>query len=541
MNATKRKFNTLLQGLGGKSSPTSLPSDNFDDLDDSIMVRHSDLATAAASVLHRAPTAGSTASGESTRAPVSALTAELLAKRRRTGVPGSMPLNEPGATIRTLVSNVTIRKSTSKAAENKAPTEPPRYCPSDRGQLIKRLGTFQELTEWTPKPDKVNEIEWAKRGWICSGKETVRCSLCNKELVVKTSKRDSEGKDVSVLAGSEFEEALVKKFAELIVEAHQEDCLWRRRGCDDTLLRLSLTSPQTALPSLRQRYDELCMRPAFLPYDFNLRLPDSMQLQTIKSQLPPRFFTDPPPPKTNPPATKPNDVALALALAGWQGLSNTRIGQVPNSASCTTCLRRLGLWMFKSREVNPDTNEVIIPAPMDHLDPVREHRFFCPWRNAASQRNPGSNIAEAEDKMAWEILLQTLRNAAYLRNQGSHKKSTTSRHGRSKSSIAPTTPTPNAASSPGGRPGTAGGSELSDEQLLMLGSDMADDGEEGVEEDKKRWARLRRVKSLFETKAGKKLRRLSRPGSVVSRPDTAKSTTPSHPDDATTASGAGAE
>ncbi|KAK8045590.1 hypothetical protein PG993_005614 [Apiospora rasikravindrae] len=498
MNATKRKFNNLIQGLGGKSTPTSPSSNSFDDIDDPTMVRHSDLATATASVLNRAPTAGSTASAESTptstRAPVSALTAELLSKRRRTGVPGSTHANEPGATIRTLVSNVTVRKSTSKANENSFSNEPPRYCPSDRGQLIKRLATFQELTEWTPKPDKVNEIEWAKRGWICSGKETVRCSLCNKELVVNTSKRDSEGKDVSVLAGSEFAEALVKKFAEQIVEAHQEDCLWRRRGCD-------------AIPELRQRYDELCIRPAFLPYDFNLRLPHSMQLQTIKAQLPPKFFTDPPPPKTIPPTTKPNDVALALAVAGWQGLSNARIGQVPNSASCTTCLRRLGLWMFKSREVNPDTKEVIIPAPMDHLDLVREHRFFCPWRNAASQKNPGSNIAEAEDKMAWEILLQTLRNSAYLRSQGSHKKSTTPRHGE--------------------RPTTAGGTELSDEQLLMMSPETVDDGEEGADEDKKRWARLRRVKSLFESKAGKKLRRMSRPGSVVSsRPDTAKSTTP---------------
>ncbi|KAK8878763.1 zf-C3HC-domain-containing protein [Apiospora arundinis] len=541
MNATKRKFNTLLQGLGGKPSPTSLPSENIDDLDAPTMAGYTDLATATASVLHRTPTAGSTASTDSTRAPVSALTAELLSKRRRTAAARPMTLNEPGATIRTLVSNVTIRKSTSRAAEKKTPTEPPRYCPSDRGQLIKRLATFQELTEWTPKPDKVNEIEWAKRGWVCSGKETVRCSLCHKELVVVTSKRDSEGQDVSVLAGSEFEEALVKKFAQLIVEAHQEDCLWKRRGCDDTLLRLSLTSPQTALPSLRQRYDELCMRPAFLPYDFNLRLPDAMQLQTIKSQLPPRFFTDPPPPPTNPPAAKPNDVALALALAGWQGLSNARIGQVPNSASCTTCLRRLGLWMFKSREINQDTNEVIIPAPMDHLDPVREHRFFCPWRNPVSQRNPGSNTTEADDKMAWEILLQTLRNAAYLRSQGSHKKSTTPAHGRSKSSIVPTTPTPNTASPLSRRrPGTAGGEEdTSDEHLLMLSPDLVGDDEDGAEraaEDKQRWARLRRVKSLFETKAGKKLRRLSRPGSVVSRPDTAKSGTPD-----TTASGAGAE
>ncbi|KAK7932645.1 mRNA export factor rsm1 [Apiospora marii] len=523
MNATKRKFNTLLQGLGGKTSATSLPSDNFDDLDESTMVRHNDLATATASVLNRTPTAGSTASAESTRAPVSALTAELLSKRRRTGVPGSTPVNEPGATIRTLVSNVTIRKSTSSRVPNNLPSEPPRYCPSDRAQLIKRLATFSELTEWTPKPDKVNEIEWAKRGWICSGKETVRCSLCNKELVVNTSRRGSQGSDVS---GSEFEEALGNKFAELIVEAHQEDCLWRRRGCDDTLLRLSLTSPQTALPELRQRYDELCMRPAFLPYFFNLRLPDAMQLKMVKSHLPTTFFTDPPPPKTNPPGVETERCSFGSCLNRMAGSLQPTYWTSPEF--CLMCNMHAPFGIVDVQE---------------QRDPVREHRFFCPWRNAASQRNPGSSIAEAEDKMAWEILLQTLRNSAYLRNQGSHKKSTTPRHGRSKSSNAPTTPTPHAASSPGERPGTAGGSELTDEQLMMLGSPDTMDGEEDEgAEDKKRWARLRRVKSLFETKAGKQLRRLSRPGSVVSsRPDTAKSATPSHPDTPTTATAVGAE
>ncbi|CRK38307.1 hypothetical protein BN1723_018676, partial [Verticillium longisporum] len=39
-----------------------------------------------------------------------------------------------------------------------------KYAPNDRAELLKRLATFQEITDWTPKPDLVNEIEWAKRG-----------------------------------------------------------------------------------------------------------------------------------------------------------------------------------------------------------------------------------------------------------------------------------------------------------------------------------------------------------------------------------------
>lgn len=279
-----------------------------------------------------------------------------------------------------------------------------------------------------------------------------------------------------------------------------------------------MTNPQTALPALRERYDELCSRPAFLPYVFNLRLPPSLSLDTIKAHLPTTFFTDPAP-ASSITATAPNDVALALALTGWQGLTNARIGAVPNSASCTTCLRRLGLWMFKSKEVDPETNQILVPAPMDHLDPVREHRFFCPWRNPAAQRNSGSKAAAAESKAAWEVLTLTVRNAAYLSGRARSPKSAPASakkgHGRSQSSIVPGSRTP----------GTLGG--LDDPPSLMLGPDMVDEEEDETErdaEDKKRWARLRRVKSLFDTKNGRKLRRtVSRPGTAASRPETARS------------------
>ena len=173
------------------------------------------------------------------RAPVSALTAELLSKRRRTAVPSSpAAADENESTIRTIVSNVTVKTWSPRRTPSAAVArEPPRYCPSDRDQLIRRLGTFQELTEWTPKPDKVNEIEWAKWGWVCVGKERVRCTLCNKELVVKTNKREVDGNEVPLAPGSELEQALVDRFAALIVEAHQEDCLWARQGCDGKLAR----------------------------------------------------------------------------------------------------------------------------------------------------------------------------------------------------------------------------------------------------------------------------------------------------------------
>ncbi|KAI1178359.1 C3HC zinc finger-like-domain-containing protein [Nemania sp. FL0916] len=515
MNATKRKFNTLLQGIGPRAPLAPDPKDGLTFPDDE-GVASSPLSRLSASISNTTPVKAttSTLSTYSTFHTPSP-SAELLGKRRRIG---NIEMASPQQkTATATVSNIVMKKWTPSATattvsskKRDTSTAPPKYCPSDRDELIRRLGTFQELTEWTPKPDRVNEIEWAKRGWICQGKERVRCTLCHKELVVKTNTRTVEGKEAPVVVGSDVEHGLAKRFSELIIEAHEEDCLWRRHGCDDSLLRLPLAVPKAALASLRDRYDDLCTRSSFLPYAFNLRLPSTLDLKTVRSQLPPTFFTDPPPPKTNP--SSPSDVALALALTGWQGLTNPRIGAVPNSATCATCLRRLGLWMFKSKEVDEVTGEIIVPAPMDHLDPLREHRLFCPWRNATAQQNPGAKTKD--NKAAWEVLAQTLKNSAYLRQEG--EKSTQRSLFHRPAASLPGTPFRNRGQ---------GGDGQAD---VMMTPDKPEDEEEDMAardaKDKERWAKLRRVKSLFETKGKKILQRtVSRPGTATSRPPTAHS------------------
>ncbi|GAB1315688.1 hypothetical protein MFIFM68171_05898 [Madurella fahalii] len=582
----KRKFNALLQGIGNR--PSTAVSERGD-LDDNI-----------------ADPASSPASQRSSPHPsIRMANDELLNKKRRVGGPTltptkyGTPAQSSPASIRTVtsISNVTLRKwtpgsaSPGQAADSQGGLPPPKYCPGDREQLLRRLATFQELTDWTPKPDRVNEVEWAKRGWVCQGKERVKCTLCSRELVVRVNRKEVDGKEISVLIASEIAESVVDKYVELIVDAHAEDCLWRKKGCDDSLLRLPLLNPKLALQTLRQRYDELCERAPFLPYEFNLRLPPTLNLDTVISHLPPTFLTDPPPPPPPPPpssssssrttisttnqanpspqdttqqttATEPpkiNRPALALALLGWQSLTNTRINNapVPNSASCHTCLRRLGLWMFKSRAVDPDTYEVLVPAPMDHLDPLREHRFFCPWKNPAAQRNPaGRPLAAGErDKAGWEVLCLVLRNEAFIRERvgggggiggkGNGKGKGIGNghgHGRSKSS-APATGmdsggiaavgggggggnrvVPLAPKTPERRPVTSGGTPRlvvnDDDDAGAAGEVGGDDEEARRKKDQDMMSRLRRVKSLFNTKAGSKLRRLSRPGS---RPGTSHS------------------
>ncbi|KAF3810239.1 hypothetical protein GCG54_00002696 [Colletotrichum gloeosporioides] len=506
MNATKRKFNALIQGMG-RSSTSTKSSDDF-----SSLPAESPRPSTTSLPASTAGTSNTTNTNTDSNAkmPLS-IEEDILLKRRRLQALTERATikNTTTGVAATKVSNVVLKKWTPNSKETVVQVSS-KYAPTDRNELLKRLASFQEITDWTPKPDRVNEIEWAKRGWVCQGKDRVRCSLCNKELVVKLNKREVDGKEVPVLVASDVaEEALVEKYSDLIVTAHLDQCLWRRRGCDDSLLRLSLTNAKLSMEALRQRYEELCARKSFLPYEFNLRLPEGLNIDSVLAQLPEDFFTNPPPAKDSPDPKRPNKVALALAMTGWQGLTNPRIGAVPNSASCHTCLRRLGLWMFKSKEVNAE-GEVLVPAPMDHLDPIREHRFFCPWKNPVAQRLSTAKPGSESDMAAWKCLAQVLKNDAYLRGALDDRPKNKSWHNRGAS--VPSTPVRKG----GGAPTTPGGPYDSPSAATEPAGE--DDEKSRDAKDKERWARLRRVKSLFESKNAKKIRR------TLSRPGTARST-----------------
>jgi hypothetical protein len=176
--------------------------------------------------------------------------------------------------------------------------------------------------------------------------------------------------------------------------------------------------------------------------------------------------------------------------------------------------------MFKSKEVDPETNTILVPAPMSHLDPLREHRFFCPWKNGHAQRNPGARPTPKgeADKAGWEVLAQVLKNDAYLRSRGAAAARSDTLHARSKSTNVPQSAPPTTLSTPG-RPTTAGSGVVGrghDGPLPAFGPGVDEEDEDEATttaKDKERWARLRRVKSLFNTKAGSKLKRtISRPG-----------------------------
>lgn len=359
----------------------------------------------------------------------------------------------------------------------------PNFAPWDRGQFLERLKTYRHVDKWTGKPERINEVQWAKRGWSCVGKERVGCvGGCGKEVVIiledgredrqdtdetqDSEKRPSDEEEDEDEWREKAQEQLVEKYAEMVVTSHESGCLWRRKGCDgmsytsmtalanvlrnsvDTIQRLPLAHHKTAIDDLRQRYHSLVAIASELPPDPST--PPGLDLSSISQDLYPLLH----PPSLEPPSTTPssppnppaNDIttttttatanttpppplntsALALALLGWQAEANHVIGL----ATCTACFRRLGLWLFRPSPAPPSSSDSPdIQSSMHRLDLVSEHRDYCPWVNAQAQngsttdKSPQQRTSLDGGLTGWQSLLRAV-NACLL-----HKRHTIGNNG----------------------------------------------------------------------------------------------------------------
>lgn len=325
---------------------------------------------------------------------------------------------------------VTAKQPTPMIATMNEERKTPNFAPWDRGQFLERLKTYRHVDKWMGKPERINEVQWAKRGWSCVGKERVGCvGGCGKEVVItlESSREempdDEETQDTEERPSDEQEdedewrekaqEQLVEKYAEMIVTSHDGGCLWRRKGCDgtrdpsstapanaltnpaDTIQRLPLAHHKIAMDDLRQRYHSLAAIAPELPPDPST--PEAFDLPSLSQKLTPLLH----PPSPDPPT--PNSSALALALFGWQAEQ----GHVIGLATCPACFRRLGLWLFKP----PPSSSPSSPASqssMHRLDPVSEHRDYCPWINALAQNGTTARRTSLDGLAGWEALLRAV-------------------------------------------------------------------------------------------------------------------------------------
>lgn len=228
-----------------------------------------------------------------------------------------------------------------------------------------------------------------------------------------------------------------------------------------------------ALDSLRIRYESLAEMASELPS--RLSTPSSFDADKIAHNVPRIFQTRPVTPSTEVslPSSDPKPLnleALTLALFGWQAEPN----HITGLATCTACFRRLGLWLFKSA-LTPSDGSTTESASMTRLDVVGEHRDYCPWVNGISQSGSAAlrrSTSSMHGLAGWETLLRVLRNV---------QDSTT------ESERSPI-PDPDGAAS----------------EAASVASSYAGPEEKASrdEKDKERWAKLKRLKRIFNVKRG---------------------------------------
>ena len=149
----------------------------------------------------------------------------------------------PGKSLgRPVIGTVRAVGARAPPAQPSTPRKEPYFQPYSQDHFLGRLKTFADVRKWTNKPDAIDEVQWAKRGWSCDIWNAVACKGgCEQRVVVnlRPKRKDKDGNDIEMSEDLAYDvdEALVGKYEELIVEGHGEDCLWRKRGCSGRFLR----------------------------------------------------------------------------------------------------------------------------------------------------------------------------------------------------------------------------------------------------------------------------------------------------------------
>ncbi|GAB7349377.1 hypothetical protein MBLNU459_g8502t1 [Dothideomycetes sp. NU459] len=370
--------------------------------------------------------------------PSQATTAEPSSKRIRSGASTASlatTLHRRNVSTTSTASANTIAKTPAPPTRD-APAPPtrdapppptrtaPNFAPWSHDAFITRLHTYSPVTMWHPKPDAVNEVEWAKRGWSCVDTNTVACrGGCGNRLVVNvdpivrrrltnqsdSASHDQEAEEDGEDDQEEMEQALVDRYKHLVLEGHAEGCLWRQAACKNDIYRLPVVKSAVWQPELRSRYASLMNMPKSFQH---LALkPDDTETASEKLllNLPPTLLAVMPTAQQT--ENDPGSVelpgehaeikakALRIAMCGWRGITDSS----NDLLCCDACFQRIGLWMYQ-----PDYKRPGVSADDDDeeseqdrsLDLIDSHRDHCPWRNAASQCATGHYAGLP----AWQIL-----------------------------------------------------------------------------------------------------------------------------------------
>lgn len=382
---TKRKFHKLLDNLAASTSTTSLAS--------------SLPASNASTVSLDHPPSPEPPS----KRPRSAHASSVSLERQRSISAGQERIRALKEQLLTPRRECTIKVvGNTQTPTDTTPRKAPNFQPYSQEQFLARLKTFADVKKWTSKPDGIREVEWAKRGWSCDTWNTVACKGgCEKRIAVKLrpKRKDASGKEIDMTEdlSTPFDNGLVERYQDLIVNGHHEDCLWRKRGCSgktrtipqrhsntkltlptDDIYHIPIASRAASTSALLSRYHSFTPLAHDLPLPSNILHP-SPSTPYILSRLPPTFFS----PDTAP-STPSQTTAFAFALFGWTGIIESRI----SLAVCTHCFQRLGLWLSSDTRLKEMSAKLSVPIDSLRLNLLESHREHCPWKNGVVQANP---------------------------------------------------------------------------------------------------------------------------------------------------------
>jgi hypothetical protein len=360
-------------------------------------------------------------------------------------------------------------RSVSKSDDRDKP--PPNFSPWSQELFLARLQTFSSVSKWHPKPDAVNEVVWAKRGWSCVDVNTVACrGGCDRRIFVDLNvepKVTSEVVDDDDDNGTEglmtLEAALIEKYQSLVVHGHADSCLWLKAGCKDDIHRLQVVLSSAWQPDLRRRFVSLLeIREAIEDVAIQPGHDDTSNESFAKRMLKdlPNTITS-----HDDESKLAAEKALGMALCGWRG----SVESGNQLLHCDACFQRIGLWMYQPEYIASHRDEDDTAEDSNAgLDLIGIHREHCPWRNADAQCATGS----LHGLNASQILRRMATNCAR-----DNRRKSDDRSGRAVEH-----------------------NDEADDDTSPVSERPATSREEVARQDKERESRLRKLKNLFNIK-----------------------------------------
>ncbi|GLE01436.1 hypothetical protein PINS_up010266 [Pythium insidiosum] len=300
----------------------------------------------------------------------------------------------PSRFPRTRTDSATTRSTSSSSSSSSS------FCAWSHGEFLARVATFAVST-WVAKPLVLSPLACARHGWRNVGPEMLRCSSCEQFLCCFID--DSLGDDgVARVANA---------FAKQLASGHASDCFWRENPSPESFLVLPVLSPPQVLEALvrhvqgvvdtmtRDHLKRTAFQRLSIATSARSRVVDEKEKEERLCACLARRVSMP---------TNADDsiggvsemsllwnVAL-VCLAGWKLELLTSDTAAEMTLHCELCNRHVPLTIESN---DGDDNTISRPPAKrqrvgdrdsDHereresdntLDPIAQHRWFCPWVN----------------------------------------------------------------------------------------------------------------------------------------------------------------